>query len=288
MTAARFYAVTTTGVYCRTGCASRKPLARNVRFFNDVQSARAAGFRACRRCRPDEAAAVDPRIVQACRILDDAGERITLDELAQRVVLSPGYLQRLFTRTIGISPRAYGKLARDDRFERPRGGGKGKQVSYAIVDSALGRVLVAATSRGICRVDIGDGDRALERRLREALPAAHFERSDHGLESTTSRIVSYLAKEGPWPQLPLDVRSTAFAMRVWEALRAVAPGKTMHYGELARAIGSPSAARAVARACAANPVALLIPCHRIVPAAGGVGGYRWGPQRKKRLLDLER
>jgi AraC family transcriptional regulator, regulatory protein of adaptative response / methylated-DNA-[protein]-cysteine methyltransferase len=288
MSAAPFYAVTTTGIYCRTGCASRKPLARNVQLFNDVESARAAGFRACKRCRPDESAAVDPRIVKACRLLDDAGERITLDELARHVGLSPGHLQRLFTRTIGISPRAYGKLARDDRFERPRGGGKGKQVSYAIVDSALGRVLVAATSRGICRVDIGDGDRALERRLREALPAAHFERSDHGLESTTSRIVSYLAKEGPWPQLPLDVRSTAFAMRVWEALRAVAPGKTMHYGELARAIGSPSAARAVARACAANPVALLIPCHRIVPAAGGVGGYRWGPQRKKRLLDLER
>jgi AraC family transcriptional regulator, regulatory protein of adaptative response / methylated-DNA-[protein]-cysteine methyltransferase len=288
MSTAPFYGVTTTGIYCRSGCASRKPLARNVRFFNDVQSARAAGLRACKRCRPDEVAAVDARIVQACRFLDDAAERIPLNELGRRVGLSPGYLQRLFTRTIGISPRAYAKLARDDRFERPRGGGKGKRVTYAIVDSALGRVLVAATSRGICRVDLGGGDPALERRLRETFPAAHIERSDDRLESTTSRIVSYLANEGPWPQLPLDVRSTAFAMRVWEALRAVAPGKTMHYGELARAIGSPSAARAVARACAANPVALLIPCHRIVPAAGGVGGYRWGPQRKKRLLDLER
>lgn len=288
MSTAPFYGVTTTGIYCRTGCASRKPLARNVRSFGDVQSARDAGFRACKRCRPDEAAAVDARIVQACRLLDDAGERLTLNELAQRVALSPGYLQRLFTRTIGISPHAYAKLARDERFERPRGGGRGKHVTFAIVNSALGRVLVAATSRGICRVDLGDGDVALERRLRETFPAANFERSDDRLESATSRIVAYLANEGPWPLLPVDLRATAFQMRVWEALRAIKPGQTMRYAELARAIGSPSAARAVAQACASNPIALLIPCHRIVPSTGGVGGYRWGSQRKQRLLEIER
>ncbi len=283
-----FYGVKTTGIYCRTGCASRKALARNMRFFNDVQSARDAGFRACKRCRPDEAASIDSRIVQACRLLDKAGDRITLDELARRVTLSPAYFQRLFTRTIGISPRAYGKLARDNRFERPRGGGKGKQVAYAIVDSSLGRVLVAATARGICRVDIGGSDKALELRLREAFPLAQCERSDDSLESATSRIVAYLANDGPWPSLPLDVRATAFQMRVWEALRTIKPGKTMQYAELARAIGSPSAARAVARACATNPVALLIPCHRIVAASGDVGGYRWGVKRKERLLANER
>ncbi len=288
MTDAPFYAVTTTGVYCRRGCASRKPLAKNVRFFQDAKSARDAGFRACKRCKPDEAEAVDARVVQACRLLDDADERLTLDELAELVGLSPGHLQRLFTRTIGISPHAYGNLARNERFERPRGGGKGKRVSYAIVASALGRVLVAATSRGICRVDIDTNDAVLERRLREAFPLAHCDRSDDRLESATSRIVAYLAHEGPWPRLPLDVRASAFQLRVWEALRAIKPGTTTRYAELARAIGSPSAARAVARACASNPIALLIPCHRVVPAAGGAGGYRWGSRRKARLLEIER
>ncbi|HUN30310.1 MAG TPA: methylated-DNA--[protein]-cysteine S-methyltransferase [Alphaproteobacteria bacterium] len=287
MSTAPFYGVTTTGVYCRTGCASRRPLARNVRFFKDAKAARDAGFRACKRCRPDDVAAVDARIVQACRVLDDAAERLTLSELAQRVGLSAGYLQRLFTRTIGVSPRAYAKLAREERFERPRGGGKGKHVTYAIVDSALGRVLVAATSRGICRVDIGERDAALERQLRETFPAAQLARSEDGLESATSRIVAYLANKGPWPLLPIDLRATAFQMRVWGALRAIKPGKTMGYAELARAIGSPSAARAVARACASNPVALLIPCHRIVPSSGGIGGYRWGTRRKARLLEIE-
>jgi AraC family transcriptional regulator of adaptative response/methylated-DNA-[protein]-cysteine methyltransferase len=285
---APFYGVTTTGIFCRRGCASRAPLPKNVRRFNDVQAARSAGFRACKRCRPDDAAAIDERIVQACRVLDDADERVTLEQLARRVALSPAYLQRLFTRTMGISPRAYGKFARDERFARPRGGGKGTRVSYAIVPSPLGRVLVAATSRGICRVDIDANDAVLERRLRQALPSARFERSDDRLESATSRIVAYLANAGPWPLLPLDVRATAFQLRVWEALRSIKPGRTMRYAELAHAIGSPSAARAVAQACANNPVALLIPCHRVVPAAGGVGGYRWGSRRKQRLLEIER
>ena len=285
---APFYAVTTTRIYCRRGCASRKALAKNVRFFEDAESARDAGFRACKRCKPDEAEAADARVVQACRLLDDADERLTLDKLADRVGLSPGHLQRLFTRTIGISPHAYGSLARNERLERPRGGGKGKQVSYAIVASAIGRVLVAATSRGICRVDIDTNDGALERRLREAFPLAQYDRSDDRLESATSCIVAYLANEGPWPRLPLDVRASAFQLRVWEALRAIKPGTTTGYGELARAIGSPSAARAVARACASNPIALLIPCHRVVPAAGGAGGYRWGSRRKARLLEIER
>ena len=288
MSDALFYGVTTTGVYCRKGCASRTPLAKNVRFFDDTRSARDAGFRPCKRCRPNEALAIDERIVRACRLLDDADERLTLADLARRVALSPAYLQRLFTRTMGISPRAYGKLARDERFERPRGGGRGKRIQYAIVASTLGRVLVAATPRGICRVDIGSTDTALEHRLREIFPSAALERRDERLETATSRIVAYLANQGPWPLLPLDVRATAFQLRVWEALRTIKPGKTLRYGELARAIGSPAAARAVAHACASNPIALLIPCHRVVPAAGGPGGYRWGSRRKQALLELER
>ncbi len=287
MSTAPFYGVRTTGIYCRAGCKSRRPLPQNMVYFATTADARAAGFRACKRCRPDEDAAIDERIAQACRILDVASEALTLAELGERVGLSPGHLQRRFTAIVGMSPHRYAKLAREERYDLPRKGGKGLTVTYAIVASTLGRVLVAATQRGICRVDIAEHDRILEQRLREAFPAAQLERSDDGLESATSRIVAYLANEGPWPLLPLDVRATAFQMRVWDALRDIAPGRTMEYGQLARAIGSPSAARAVARAVATNPIALLIPCHRIVPASGGVGGYRWGMKRKERLLQLE-
>ncbi len=287
MSDAPFYGVRTTGVYCRTGCKSRPALPHNVRYFATTADARTAGFRACKRCRPDDAATIDERITHACRILDSSGETLTLAELGERVGMSPGHLQRRFTAVIGMSPHRYAKLAAQERYNVPRKGGKGLSVFYAIVDSQLGRVLVAATQRGIARVDIGERDGALEQRLRDAFSSAHLERSEDRLESATSRIVAYLANEGPWPLLPIDVRATAFQMRVWDALRDIAPGRTMEYGELARAIGSPSAARAVARAVATNPIALLIPCHRIVPASGGVGGYRWGPQRKERLLQLE-
>lgn len=287
MSSSPFYGVRTTGIYCRAGCKSRRPLPQNVRYFVTTADARAAGFRACKRCRPDDAAAIDERIAHACRILDASAETMTLAELSQRVGLSAGHLQRRFTAVLGMSPHRYAKLARDERYEVAPKGGKGLSIAYAIVTSTIGRVLVAATQRGVCRVDIGEGDRALEHRLREAFPSAQLKRSADRLESATSRIVAYLANEGPWPLLPIDVRATAFQMRVWDALRDIAPGRTMEYGALAKAIGSPTAARAVARAVATNPIALLIPCHRIVPASGDAGGYRWGAERKQRLLQLE-
>ena len=287
MSDAPFYGVRTTNVYCRTGCKSRRPLPQNVRYFATTADARAAGFRACKRCRPDDDAAIDEPIAHACRILEDSAEAVPLAELGERVGLSPGHLQRRFTAVIGMSPHRYAKLAREERYAVAPRGGKGLTIAYAIVESTLGRVLVAATARGICRVDIGERDRLLERRLREAFPSAQLERCEDRLESATSRIVAYLADAGPWPLLPIDVRATAFQMRVWDALRDIEPGRTMEYGQLARAIGSPTAARAVARAVASNPIALLIPCHRIVPASGGVGGYRWGTERKQHLLKLE-
>ncbi|HTU70640.1 MAG TPA: methylated-DNA--[protein]-cysteine S-methyltransferase [Candidatus Baltobacteraceae bacterium] len=319
------YAVITTGIYCRRGCPSRTPLAQNVRSFENAQSAREAGFRPCRRCRPDEQPALDERILHACRLLDSADEPLTLARLAQAVGLSPAHLQRTFTKVIGLSPRRYARLRREERLRRLihaapsitaaiydagygssttaydrvparlgmtpstlRDRGRGETIHYAIVDSTLGRVLVASTERGICRVDIGERDDELIARLSEAFASARLERTEDALESATSRIVAYLANERPWPLLPIDVRGTAFQTRVWEALRTLTPGNTIQYAELARAIGSKSAARAVARACAANPVALLIPCHRVVPARGGVGGYRWKPERKRALLELER
>jgi AraC family transcriptional regulator of adaptative response/methylated-DNA-[protein]-cysteine methyltransferase len=279
------YAVRTTGVYCRPSCASRRPLERNVCYFESGAAAQSAGFRACKRCGPGVAATIDERIVNACRLLDAAEEPLTLERLGELVGLSPTYLQRRFTREIGLSPHRYAQRGRE-RYVRE--GGHGKTISYAVVPSKLGCVLVAATQRGICRVDLAEGERELIARLHDAFRFATFVRAEDALESATSRIIAYLDADGPWPLLPVDVRATAFQLRVWEALRALAPGTTMHYGELARALGSPGAARAVARACASNPIALLIPCHRIVPQSGGVGGYRWGPERKRALLERER
>jgi AraC family transcriptional regulator of adaptative response/methylated-DNA-[protein]-cysteine methyltransferase len=169
-----------------------------------------------------------------------------------------------------------------------RRGGEDASICYTIAASSIGSVLVAATPRGICRVDIADDARVLEQRLRAEYPRAAIDASDSALNCTASTIVAYIAGAGPWPLLPLDVRATAFQARVWEVLRSIAPGTTVSYAKLAEMIGSPKAARAVARACANNPAALLIPCHRIVPQSGGTGGYRWDPKRKERLLEIER
>lgn len=321
------YAVTTTGVYCRPTCASRRPNAGNVRFFAGPAEARAAGFRACKRCRPDDGAraALPAWIADACRLIAAADAVPALAELAARVGVSRAHLQRAFTAAVGVSPRRYAAHLRTQRLQTAlaagagvaeatyasgfgsgsrvyeaagstigmtpavyRRGAAGVDVTYGIVPSALGPVLVAATPRGICRVALGDDEAALERELRAAFPAARLERAGERVESATAAIVRYLAGNGPWPQLPLDVRATAFQARVWAALGRIAPGATSTYGDLARALGDPRAARAVARACAANPVALLVPCHRVVGQDGGLRGYRWGVDRKRRLLELER
>ena len=321
------YAVTTTGVYCRPTCKSRRPLERNVRFFADTAAARAAGFRACKRCRPDDAGydAQPEWLAEACRVLDEAEEAPTLDELAAAVGVSRAHLQRTFTRAVGVSPHRYAATLRERRLRtalrggatvsdatyesgfgsssrvyesaagtigmtpaKYRRGAAGMTVAYGIVGSALGPVLVAATDRGICHVALGDDEVALERDLRASFPHASLDRADDRVESATSALVRYLAAAGPWPQLPLDVRATAFQARVWEALTHIAPGATTTYGELARALGDPNATRAVARACATNPVALLIPCHRVIAKNGDMRGYRWGVDRKSRLLDIER
>ncbi len=321
------YAVTTTGVYCRPTCKSRRPLERNVRFFADTASARASGFRACKRCRPDDGGydAQPAWLEAACRLLDGAEEVPTLDELAARLGVSRAHLQRTFTRAIGVSPRRYAATLREQRLRtalrggatvtaatyesgfgsssrmyeaaaatigmtpaRYRRGAPGETIAYGIVASALGPVLVAATGRGIALVALGDDEALLEHELRASFPHATLERADDRVESATSALVRYLAAEGPWPQLPLDVRATAFQARVWEALTHIAPGATTTYGELARALGNPRATRAVARACATNPVALLIPCHRVIAKDGAARGYRWGVERKSRLLAIER
>jgi AraC family transcriptional regulator of adaptative response/methylated-DNA-[protein]-cysteine methyltransferase len=322
------YAVRSTGIYCRPSCPSRRPRRDRVLFFGSSGAAEAAGFRACRRCRPQEAASADPwpnRIERACAYLAGAGTTVPLARLARRIGVSPYHLQRTFRRLVGLTPREYADACRLDRAKRAlrkgsrvtiavvdagygsgsrfyeraapllgmspatyRRGGAGLVIRYAVVDSPLGRLLVAATGRGVCSVTMGSSTRQVTRLLAREYPAA-VRTADAGgtLARWAHRIVAHLEGRLPRPDLPLDVRATAFQWQVWTALAAIPRGDTRTYVQVARSIGRPSAARAVGRACASNPVAFLIPCHRAVPAAGGVGGYRWGVSRKKALLARE-
>lgn len=320
------YGVTSTGIYCRPSCPSRRPRADRVRFFSGADEARRAGFRPCRRCRPDEPA--DPRarrIAESCAyIRTHADRRLTLDALSRRAGMSPHHFQRTFARIVGISPREYADACRMRRlkselktgrtvtaalydagygsssrlYERAgaslgmtpatyRKGGAGATIRYAISDSPFGRLLVAATERGVAAVKIAPGDAPLERALRGEFNAASIVRDEPALHRDMRAVLDRLDARPP-ADIPLDVAATAFQWRVWQALRKIPYGATRTYQEVARAIGRPTAARAVARACATNPVALVIPCHRVVLAAGGTGGYRWGARVKEALLKHER
>ncbi len=322
------YAVRTTGVYCRPTCASRLPKRGNVTFFDTTDAARAAGFRACRRCRPDVASPADPwaeKIRRACAFLARADGHPSLSALAAHVGGSPYHLHRNFKRIVGVTPREYadavrmGKVKRALRdgdnvtgamvdagygsssrfYERAtqrfgmapatyRRGGAGMAISYAIAESPLGRLLVAATPVGVCSVAMGATDADLVARLRREYPAATIAPGDGSLAAWTSAVVAHLTGATPRLDLPLDIQATAFQSRVWRALAEIPRGETRTYADVARAIGKPTATRAVARACATNPVALAIPCHRVIASDGSVGGYRWGAERKRALLQMER
>jgi AraC family transcriptional regulator of adaptative response/methylated-DNA-[protein]-cysteine methyltransferase len=320
------YAVRSTGVYCRPACASRRPRRDRVRFFPDPDAAEQAGFRACRRCRPREAGPSEAarRVAAARAFLEThAGERVTLPRLAAEVGLSPAHLQRVFTRAVGLSPKAYAETLRLERFQaslrggadvatagygagygsasrvyeqaaarlgmtpgRYRQGGAGLRLRVATAPTSLGRVLVAASERGVCAVSFGASDAELLSALQREYPRAEVEPAQGALDAWLEAVRARLegrAADAP----PLDVPGTTFQWRVWRALQAIPPGETRTYGELAASLGRPGAARAVARACASNRVALLVPCHRVV-AGDGVGGYRWGVERKQKLLRRER
>jgi len=327
------YAVSTTSVFCRPGCASRRPRREHVTFFATPAAAEAAGYRACRRCRPTRPAEPSKAARAIVRVktlidshVDSANESpLTLRALASAVRISPFHLQRQFTRLMGASPRAYAAARRADRLKarlregdtvteatyeagygssraayeqgvRALGmtpatygrGGFGVHISYGTAQTPFGRLLVAATDRGVCSVMLGDEVHALERALEREFPKATIGRSDDALAGWIGAIVRSLEGEPALPDLPLDVRGSAFQHRVWRALQMIPYGQTRSYAEVAATIGSPSAARAVAQACATNPVALVVPCHRVVRADGAPGGYRWGAARKRTLLTHER
>ena len=321
------YAVSSTGVYCRPACPSRRPRRDRASFFDTPAAARDAGFRACRRCHPDTGAAADPwveKIRRACVYLRNVEGHPALATLAARLGGSPYHLQRNFKRLVGVTPREYADACRLNRvkhklkrggdvtgamldsgygsssrfYERAvpklgmapsvyRRGGQGMQIRYTVVDSPLGKLLVAATPRGVCAVAMGASELDLSKGLSREYPAATISQDEGTLARWTTQIIAHLEGRAPRLDLPLDVQATAFQWQVWQALAAIPYGETRTYGAIAEAIGRPRAVRAVARACATNPVAIVIPCHRVVPADGGEGGYRWGVPRKKALLKRE-
>jgi AraC family transcriptional regulator of adaptative response/methylated-DNA-[protein]-cysteine methyltransferase len=309
-------AVRTTGIYCRPSCPARRPHRHNTQFFDTPTEAEQAGFRPCRRCRPHAAdGAPIERSVQAAREYLDAriGQRVPLARLGKAVGLSPWHVQRAFTRLVGVSPKAYQEARQRERFKsdlrkgasvgratygreateigmRPgsyRRGGRGVTIRYAVVPSALGFLLVGMTDRGVATVMLDDTVQTLEATLRYEYPEATLERDESAVAATAMAIVESIERGNGLSALPLDLRGTAFQMRVWAALREIPPGATRTYTEIAEAIGSPKAVRAVAGACAANPAAIVVPCHRVVRTDGGKGGYKWGIERKSRLLELE-
>jgi AraC family transcriptional regulator of adaptative response/methylated-DNA-[protein]-cysteine methyltransferase len=321
------FAVRSTGIYCRPSCPARRPRRRNVVFFALPEAAERAGFRACRRCRPREAPVDRRAqwIQRVCRYIDSHPEGpITLAALSAEAGLSPHHLQRTFRQVLGITPRQYADARRVGQFkaglkggrdvteaiydagygsssrayERAdahlgmtpgtyRRGGAGMTLAYTIVASPLGRLLVAATERGLAAVSLADADSTLEGALRTEYPSARLEREDKRLGPWVRAILERIDGREGAADLPLDIRATAFERRVWEALQAIPPGETRSYAEIARAVGRPTAARAVARACASNPTAIVIPCHRVIGGDGALRGYRWGIERKRALLARE-
>lgn len=329
---ARFvYAVKTTGIFCRPTCPSRRPRRENATFFDTSQAALAAGFRPCKRCRPEEADPPDRakhKVLEACRYIESRTDAIpTLSEIGLQVGLSPAHLQRVFKETIGLSPRKYADALRVERLKKELRAGEsiagamygtgygstsrlyesaqaalgmtpkqyrekadGEQIRYLTVKSPLGgSLLVAGTKRGLCAVRLGGSAKALTAELKAEFARASIKRQgDPRLKRWLSALVDYLAGSSGYPDLPYDVQATAFNRQVWDAIRAIPMGATATYSELAEQIGNAAAVRAVASACANNPVALVIPCHRVVPKRGGTGGYRWGAKRKRELLELEK
>jgi AraC family transcriptional regulator of adaptative response/methylated-DNA-[protein]-cysteine methyltransferase len=319
------YGVRSTGVFCRPSCPSRRPNRDRVAFFADPAAARTAGFRACKRCRPEQALPGREAIERTRQHIEThLDERLTLAQLAEVARLSPTHLQRSFKAALGVSPRDYVRLRRAERFKAEvragrsvtdalyeagygsgsrlyedadarlgmtpgavKRGGLGQVVSYTTAPSKLGRLLVASTPRGLCAVQIGDTDAGLEEALAKEYPRAERRRDDRALRPALAAILAHLDGEVPRLDLPLDLRATAFQWKVWRALQEIPYGETRSYADVAKALGRPKAVRAVARACASNRVALLVPCHRVVRTDGSLGGYRWGLPRKRRLLETE-
>ncbi|MEG3134602.1 bifunctional DNA-binding transcriptional regulator/O6-methylguanine-DNA methyltransferase Ada [Rouxiella sp. T17] len=323
-----FYAVKTTGIYCAPSCPSRQPNRENVEFFTLGEEAEQRGYRPCKRCRQGRISLHQQhaqQIAQACRLLENSDKTPTLEQLAFQVGLSAYHFHRLFKTFTGLTPRAYAMAKRQQRVRENlaqplsvtsaileagygsnghfygsstarlgmtpsdyRAGGKGVEVWFAVGRCSLGDILVAESPRGICAILLGDDPQALVENLQKTFTHAQLLGGDPDFEGRIAAIVGFVDGDRAELALPLDIRGTAFQQRVWQALRAIPLGETLSYAAVAAKIGSPKAVRAVAGACAANLLAVAIPCHRVVKSSGELSGYRWGVDRKKRLLEQER
>lgn len=322
-----FYAVRTTGVYCRPSCGARKANPENVSFHPNAEDAERAGFRPCKRCRPDRlprSAQHAALIAQLCRFIETAELAPTLAQLAHRAGMSVHHLHRIFRAVTGVTPRAYAAAHRAQRIRRAlagsasiteaiydagygsngrfyeesdavlgmtpsryRAGGAGAEIRFAVGECSLGSILVAESERGLCAIFIGDDPDRLARDLQDRFPRARLVGGDEAFERRVAQVVGFLEAPNVGLDLPLDVRGTAFQQRVWQAMREIPAGETMSYSELALRIGAPRSTRAVAAACAANLLAVAIPCHRVVRSDGSLSGYRWGVERKRALIARE-
>ncbi len=321
------YAVSSTRIYCRPSCPSRKPKPENIRFFSLPELAQQAGYRACKRCQPDEAHLSDARLElvrSLCRYLEAQSEAVSLESLAQRFGYSAAHLQKTFTAVVGISPQAYYDACRMQRLRsalqegegiatatyaagyssssqvyerancelgmtpgRYRQKGLGTVIDYSISASVLGTLLIAATDKGICAVRLADSEAELIAMLESEFAAANLQRDDRRMQPFIAAVLEHLSGSRPHLDLPLDIQATAFQRRVWQELQKIPYGETRSYGQIAAAIGQTSAVRAVASACAKNGLGIVIPCHRVVRGDGSLSGYRWGARRKEALLKLE-
>lgn len=324
------YAVTTTRIFCRPSCASRRPRASNIRFFADAASAAASGFRACKRCAPELPKSGIARLEKIARFVEEhAGDALPLGLLAKKAGLSPAHFQKSFKAAFGVSPKAYQDGVRSGKLKsllkngdkvtsaiveagysstsrvygeasrnigmtpsRYRAGGKGEAISYACRTTCFGPLMMAATDRGVCFAMFGTSEPALLKLLEGEFPNAELSKSaankDRRLDAWIDALDLHLSKRGPHPDLPLDLLGTAFQIIVWKFLLSIPEGDVIGYSALATGIGKPKAVRAAASACAANRIAVLVPCHRVLRGDGGIGGYRWGVPVKEALLRSER
>lgn len=322
-----YYSVKTTGVYCRPSCPARPARPENVQFHATREDAEQAGFRPCKRCKPDQSPLAGQhaaRVVQVCRLIENAEAVPSLEQLASHAGLSIFHFHRVFKAVTGLTPKAYATAHRAKRVRSElercgtvtaaifdagynsnsrfyensnqvlgmtpssyRAGGANTEIRFALGECSLGSILVASSDRGVCAIALGDDPDALVRELQDRFPKANLIGGDSAFEQLVARVVGFVEAPALGLDLPLDVRGTAFQQRVWQALREIPPGSTMSYSDIANRIGSPKAVRAVAGACAANTLAVAIPCHRVVRNDGALSGYRWGVERKRALLERE-
>jgi AraC family transcriptional regulator of adaptative response/methylated-DNA-[protein]-cysteine methyltransferase len=321
------YAVRTTGIYCRPSCAARRPRAENVAFYPTCEAAERAGFRPCLRCRPNGPSQQEKdtqAVVAACRLIEEAESLPTLADLAKAVGLSPYHFHRVFKAVTGLTPKAYAAAYRaktlretlpaadtvtaaiyeagfnsSGRFyatvpgvlgmapTRYRRGGSRTRIHFAVGECSLGSIIIGATGKGICAILLGNDPDTLTRDVQDRFPHADLVGGDADFERIVAAVVGLVEQPEVGLNLPLDIRGTAFQQRVWQALREIGVGRTATYAEIAARIGQPKAVRVVAQACAANPLAVAIPCHRVVRTDGDLSGYRWGVERKRELLKRE-